>query len=255
MKQIFNLTNKVAIVTGAGQGIGLACARVLAGAGATVVIADVNEAKGQIAAAEIADLGVPTLFALVDVRDSTSVDAMRATVLEKFGQIDILVNNAGIGKNTPAEAVPDDEWLNIINVNLNGVFFCCRSIGQHMLERGTGAIVNIASMSGMIVNKPQPQAAYNASKAGCILLTKSLAAEWATRGVRVNSVSPGYIATELTKLGLTTDEWRENWLEMTPMHRVGEPEDVGYAVLYLASDEANYATGTNLVIDGGYTAW
>lgn len=255
MNRTFNLEGKTAVVTGAAQGIGWACAEVLAGAGADVVIADINEEKGQDAVKKIEDIGVKSIFVKVDVRDSASVDAMKDRILEQFGKIDILVNNAGIGKNTPAEEVSDDEWLNIINVNLNGVFFCCRSVGKHMLERGRGVIINIASMSGMIVNKPQPQAAYNASKAGAILLTKSLAAEWAKRGVRVNSVSPGYIATELTKLGMTTDEWREAWFEMTPMNRVGEPEDVAYAVLFLASDEANYATGTNLVIDGGYTVW
>ncbi len=124
-----------------------------------------------------------------------------------------------------------------------------------MLARGSGVIVNIASMSGIIANKPQPQSAYNVSKAGVIMLTKSLAAEWANRGVRVNSVSPGYIGTELTKRGLSNTEWSETWLAMTPQGKVGEPLDVANAVWYLAADASKFATGTNLVIDGGYTAW
>jgi NAD(P)-dependent dehydrogenase (short-subunit alcohol dehydrogenase family) len=124
-----------------------------------------------------------------------------------------------------------------------------------MLARKSGAIVSIASMSGSIVNKPQPQAAYNASKAGVIHLTKSLAAEWADRGVRVNCVSPGYIGTEMTKRGMTNEEWYRQWREMTPMGRVGEPVDIAYAVWYLASDASRFATGTDLIVDGGYTSW
>ena len=134
---------------------------------------------------------------------------------EGYAPLDILVNNAGIAKNVEAEHTSDDDWLNILNVNLNGVFWCSRAAGQRMLKRGSGSVVNIASMSGMIVNKPQPQAAYNTSKAGVIMLTKSLAAEWAKRGVRVNSVSPGYIGTEMTKLGMSNEEWNRQWLEMT----------------------------------------
>ena len=132
---------------------------------------------------------------------------------------------------------------------------CCREVGKYMLDRGAGAIVNIASMSGMVVNRPQPQAAYNVSKAGVIMLTKSLATEWAPRGVRVNSVSPGYIATELTKLGMSKTEWSSVWLDMSPMGRIGEPVDVAHAVLYLASDASAFATGSNLVVDGGYSVW
>lgn len=255
MADKLNLDGKTAIVTGSGRGIGYAIAEVLGGAGANIIVADFNEVEGTAAAEQLASQDIDTHFVSVDVRDPQQVAAMTEQVLERFGAIDVLVNNAGIAANTPAEEVADDEWLNILNINLNGVFWCCRSVGQHMLERGTGAIVNIASMSGVIVNKPQPQAAYNVSKAGVIMLTKSLAAEWARRGVRVNSVSPGYIGTEMTKRGMTNDEWRPVWLEMTPMNRIGEPVDIANAVLYLASDEAKFATGTNLIVDGGYTAW
>ncbi|HEX2623119.1 MAG TPA: glucose 1-dehydrogenase [Phototrophicaceae bacterium] len=255
MTNAFDLTGKVALVTGAGQGIGLAIAQTLAEAGADIVIADFNRDTGESAAAVIRNMGRRAAFIEVDVRNSRSVAAMTEEAVKALGAIDVLVNNAGIVRNTPAEAVPDDEWLNIINVNLNGVFWCCREVGNYMLGRGHGVIVNIASMSGTIVNKPQPQTAYNVSKAGVIMLTKSLAMEWAQRGVRVNSVSPGYIGTEMTKLGMNKTEWSSVWLEMSPVGRIGEPVDVANAVLYLSCDASAFATGSNLVVDGGYSVW
>jgi NAD(P)-dependent dehydrogenase (short-subunit alcohol dehydrogenase family) len=251
----FDLTGKTALITGAGRGIGLATAHALADAGADIIIGEYIAENGQNAVAEIKSKGRKSMFIEVDVRQSSSVDAMVATALENFPQIDILVNNAGIAQRMKAEDSSDDDWLNMMNVNLNGVFWCCRAVGRHMLERGQGAIVSIASMSGMIVNKPQEQTAYNVSKAGVIMLTKSLAAEWANRGVRVNCVSPGYIGTDMTKSSMADPELKSVWLEMTPTGQVGEPEDIANAVLYLASDEAKFATGTNLVVDGGYTAW
>ena len=256
MPDAMDLTGKTAIVTGAGQGIGLAIATQLAENGADIVIADMNPETGNQAVATMESMGRKSLFIKVDVRSMESVQAMADATIEHFGQIDILVNNAGIVINTPAEDTPQDVWTNIIDVNINGVFWCSQVVGRHMLERGNGVIVNIASMSGVVVNKPQPQAAYNVSKAAVIMMTKSLAAEWAGRGVRVNSVSPGYIGTELVQNVLKqSDEWRRIWHDMTPMGRIGEPSDVAHAVAYLASDAAKYATGTNLIIDGGYTAW
>ena len=249
MTDRFNLTGQHALVTGAGRGIGLEIARTLKGAGATVTIGEYAEDAGRAAAEELGGN-----FVQVDVRDPESAEQL-VEQAEGYAPLDILVNNAGIAKNVEAEHTSDEDWLNIINVNLNGVFWCSRAAGKRMLKRGSGSVVNIASMSGMIVNKPQPQAAYNTSKAGVIMLTKSLAAEWAKRGVRVNSVSPGYIGTEMTKLGMSNEEWNRQWLEMTPMNRVGEPADIAHAVLYLASDAARFATGTNLVVDGGYTVW
>lgn len=249
MTDRFNLTGKHALVTGAGRGIGLEIARTLKGAGASITVADFLGDIGRSAAEEIGGA-----FVQVDVREPESAERMVAEA-EGVAPVDILVNNAGIAVNVPAEDNTDFDWLNVMSVNLNGVFWCCRAAGKRMLSRGQGSIVNIASMSGVIANKPQPQAAYNASKAGVIMLTKSLAAEWAERGVRVNAVSPGYIGTEMTKLGMTNEVWHRQWLEMTPLGRVGEPADVAHAVLYLASDAARFATGTNLIVDGGYTAW
>lgn len=251
----FELTGQTALITGAGRGIGLATARRLAAAGADVIVAEYIAGNGRNAVAEIESMGRKSLFIEVDVRRSDSVERMAETALEAFPQIDILVCNAGIAQAVPAEDCSDEDWLNMMAVNLNGVFYCCRAIGRHMLERGSGAIVNLASMSGMISNTPQPQAHYNAAKAGVILLTKSLAGEWADRGVRVNCVSPGYIGTDMTAEGMANMDWYPTWLEMTPQKRVGAPEDVAAAIYYLASPAANYTTGSNLVVDGGYTAW
>lgn len=256
MPNLFDLSGRKALITGAGRGIGREIARTLAGAGADVAIAELDPATADEAAAEIRSMGRQSIAVQCNVRDPGSVNAAVAGTLERFGQIDILVNNAGIARWTKAEETPDGDWLDVIDVNLNGVFWGCRAVAPHMLGRGSGAIVNIASMSGSIVNKPQPQAAYNVSKAGVIMLTKSLAAEWAGRGVRVNSVSPGYIATEMTRRAVETYvEWAAVWKEMTPAGKMGEPADVAHAVWYLASDASRYATGTDLIVDGGYTAW
>ena len=251
----FELTGQTALITGAGRGIGLATARRLAAAGADVIVAEFVADSGRAAAAEIEAIGRQSLFIEVDVRRSESVNRMAEIALSAFPQIDILVCNAGIAQAVPAEDCSDEDWLNMMAVNLNGVFYCCRAIGRHMLERGGGAIVNLASMSGMISNTPQPQAHYNAAKAGVILLTKSLAGEWADRGVRVNCVSPGYIGTDMTAEGMANMDWYPTWLEMTPQGRVGAPEDVAAAIYYLASPAAKFTTGSNLVVDGGYTSW
>lgn len=251
----FDLSDQIALVTGAGGGIGSAIARTLAGAGAHVIVADYNKATAEETAQQVAALGRRAEAIEVDVRDPQSVARMVETGRKALGEIDILVNGAGVAVNTPSEDVSVDEWRRVVDVNLNGVFWCCQAAGRHMLARKQGAIVNVASMSGLISNKPQPQSHYNATKAGVIMLTQSLAGEWADRGVRVNAVSPGYIGTEMTRRGMETPEWKRVWLEMTPMNRVGEPDEIANAVWYLASSAASFATGTNLVVDGGYTAW
>lgn len=246
----WSLADRVAVVTGAGQGIGREIVRALASAGATVVVADLAAPTGTAVAEE-----VDGAFVQLDVTDSAAVDRAVGEIVDRHGRIDILVNNAGIVRNTPAEEIDDAEWRAIFAVNCDGAFWCSRAVGRTMLASGSGTIVNIASMSGLVVNRPQPQAAYNASKAAIIALTRSLAAEWAARGIRVNAIAPGYVATELTLRGMSNDEWREEWLRSTPLGRVAEPAEIAPAVLYLASDASSYVTGSVLVIDGGYTAW
>jgi NAD(P)-dependent dehydrogenase (short-subunit alcohol dehydrogenase family) len=246
----FSLQGQVSIVTGGGRGIGLEIARAMRASGAQVVIAESDPESGQTAASELEGLFVQT-----DVTDPQSVRAMVQAVMAHHGRIDCLVNNAGICRNTPAEETSDEEWRLVLAVDLDGVFYACREVGKVMLNQGAGVIVNIGSMSGVIANKPQPQAAYNVAKAGVIHLTKSLAGEWSGRGVRVNCISPGYIGTPMTRRGFENPEWREAWLTGTPMARMGEPGEVAALAVFLASPAASFMTGSNVVIDGGYTSW
>ena len=244
------LDDRVAIVTGGARGIGFESAKALKENGAKVVIVDINAEAGEKAAK---DLDVD--FARTDLTKSEEVAKLAAGIRSKHGRIDIAFNNAGIAGNVPAEQCTDEDWHRVININLTAVFYCCREFGKVMLDQGKGSIINTASMSGVISNTPQPQAAYNASKAAVIMLTKSLAGEWAKRGVRVNSISPGYIGTEMTKIGMANQEWYADWLKFTPMGRVGEPREVASVVVFLASEASSYFTGSNLIVDGGYTCW
>jgi NAD(P)-dependent dehydrogenase (short-subunit alcohol dehydrogenase family) len=252
----FNLKGRVAVVTGGGQGIGLACVEALLEAGAHVYIADRNPKAAAEGRAAMKAKGYRTEVIEMEVTDSTQVDAAAARVMEERGRIDILVCNSGIARSeTAAEDVTDEHWLNVIDVNLNGLFWCCRAFGRHMLAAGRGSIVNIGSMSGVIVNKPRPQAHYNASKAAVHHLTKSLAAEWGARGVRVNAVAPTYINTPLTAFAKTNKPMFDAWIDGTPMARMGEPDEIAAVVMFLASDAASLMTGSIVLADGGYTCW
>ena len=251
----FRLTERVAVVTGGARGIGRAIAEVLVRAGARVAVADRDVAAAE---ATVKDLNTIRAGAAVpfemDVTSKASIALAAGKIAKDLGPVRILVNNAGIVKNAPSIEVTEEDWLSVINVNLNGVFYCSQVFGAEMVKTQKGAIVNIASIAGEVPVHPQPQASYNASKAGVNLITKSLAVEWAKTGVRVNAVSPGYVETELTLAGRSNPDWYPVWLSSTPMGRMAKPVEIARAVLFLVSDAASYITGTTLTVDGGYTA-
>jgi len=252
----FKLTGRVAVVTGAGRGIGLATAEALAEAGATVVLTDMNPELLSGATKSLAAKGHKVDSEQLDVTDSAAVQNAHDAVVARHGPVHILVNNAGIAiSNHPAETMTDEVWTKVIDVNLNGLFWCCRAFGRSMLVQGSGSIVNVGSMSGFIVNRPQEQVNYNASKAGVHHLTRSLAAEWSGRGVRINAVAPTYIETEMNSYVYDNPEMYRYWVGGTPMNRMGRPDEVASVILFLASDASSLMTGSIVLADGGYVCW
>ncbi len=254
LEKLFSLRGKVAIVTGGAQGIGKTVAMAMAEVGADIVIFDVKEEKARETAKEIAEkTGRRTKAFIVDVTKPDQVADAIAEAGEAMETLDLLFNNAGIAIHKPAHNVTPEEWLRVINVNLNGIYFVATEFARYLVKNHKkGAICNTASMSGHIVNWPQEQASYNASKAGVIQLTKSLAVEYVIDGIRVNCISPGYIYTELT--GTMRKDWQERWMDITPYGRYGKPEELVGAVIYLLSDSASFTSGADLIIDGCYTA-
>ncbi len=249
----FSLCNQTALVTGGGRGIGAALAQALAEAGADVAIADLDLASAQARAQALTAYGVRTLAIRVDVLRAEEVQQMVEQVFEAWGRLDVAINSAGVAKISPAEELAEAEWDAIVGVDLKGIYLCTRAEGAVMLAQGSGSIINIASMSGQIVNRPQLHSHYNAAKAGVIQYSRSCAAEWADRGVRVNTLSPGHTRTPMTAAAEPT--MGSTWIDNTPMRRLGTPEDLQGAALFLASAASAYVTGHDLVIDGGYTLW
>lgn len=247
---LFGLNGKVAIVTGGGRGIGQVIARGLAQAGAEVVILSRSGADETLRL--IAEDGGKSYFIATDVTQEQSVDQAMAEILRRSGSVDIVFNNAGICMHQTTLEATIADFREVIDVNLTGEFIIARAAGRIMIERGIrGSIINMASMSGSIVNVPQWQCSYNASKAAVIHMTRSLAAEWAEFGIRVNSLSPGYIATPMSVD--TPQELKDAWMPLIPMHRMGEPEELIPAVLYLASGMSGYTSGSDVIVDGAYT--
>ena len=239
-----DLDGKLVVVTGGGRGIGAQTVRRFLAQGSRVVVLDLAPGEPE---AE---------FFAVDVTDAAEVTAVAASVAAACGTPDVLVNAAGIVRSSAAENMTTEDWRQVIEVNLSGTFHVCQQFGRLMLDAGRGAIVNIASMSGSVSNFPQKQISYNASKAGVVHMTKTLAGEWADRGIRVNSVSPGYIATDLTAALLEREpELGVVWRERTPTGRLGTPDEVASIILFLASSASSLMTGSDVIADGGYTVW
>lgn len=254
----FRLDERVALVTGGGQGIGRAYAHALGEAGAAVAVVDIETEFAETVAHELSEKGIEALAVTTDVTQPDQIQQMVDIIVGHWGHLTIGVNNAGIAGWFDSETMPEAEWDKMMALNLRGVFLCCQTEGRVMLEAGYGKIINTASMSAHIVNTPQNQTAYNTSKAGVIHMTRSLAAEWAPRGVRANSISPGYTRTELVDQFIKKPIGKEKlpvWLSLTPMNRLGEVTDLQGAVVYLASEVSDFMTGQDLIVDGGYCVW
>jgi NAD(P)-dependent dehydrogenase (short-subunit alcohol dehydrogenase family) len=247
----FKLDGQVALVTGGTRGIGLAIAQALGEAGASVIISG----RTRLLAGEeqLTAVGIEHDFIAADLRRLEAADELVSETLSRTGRLDILVNNAGVAIHGDSGEFSDEIWREIMSVNVDAVFRGCRAALAPMRRQGGGTILNIGSISGIVSNIPQNQVAYNSSKAAVHMMTKSLASEVASENIRVNAIAPGYIETDLSRGGIANPEWFPTWQYMTPMGRVGQPEEVAGAALFLCSSAASYVTGEVLVIDGGYT--
>jgi meso-butanediol dehydrogenase / (S,S)-butanediol dehydrogenase / diacetyl reductase len=245
------LEDKVAIITGAGSGIGRATAAMFAREGAAVVVAELHGSRGEAVAAEIADAGGRALAIEVDITDSSAVDAMTSQAIETFGKVDILVNNAGASYKQDLLNIDDADWKASLDLILTAPFYGSRAVLPHMIERGAGSIINISSVRGLTGTGEE---GYSAAKAGLINLTLNMAARYGKFGVRTNAICPGTVRTGLTAGLETMPEAARRVAAWHALGRLGEPDDIAYACLYLASDEASWVTGAVLTVDGGLTA-
>lgn len=248
----FDLSDQKIIVTGAGQGLGRSMAISLAEAGADVALVGRHIESVSKVAREIKEIGRDAIAIVMDVSKYDSIERGVNEIIDKFKRIDVLVNNAGINRRIPAEKMSENDWRSVIDVNLSGVFFCCKIIGKHMIQQKKGVIINIASTSGKIINRDVTQVAYYASKAGVLIITKALSMEWAKYNIRVNSISPGWMKTKLVESEFIENVEKYNdIIKDIPMRRFGEPIELGPAVVFLASKASSFVNGENLVIDGG----
>lgn len=247
----FRLDGQVAVVTGATRGLGRGFATALAEAGAKVVVVGRDDALGDEVVKDLEGRGTEAVYVHADITVPSEVERILERTLEKFGQVDILVNNAGTCVHAPALEVTAEDWKSVMTTNVDALWTCSRVFGKQLTEQGHGSIVNIGSISAMIVNRPQWQPGYNASKAAVHQLTKSLAAEWAPYGVRVNALAPGYVKTDMAPVD--EPQFRRMWIEDAAMQRYASVEEISPLVVFLASDAASFMTGSVLVADGGYT--
>ncbi len=250
--ELLSLEGKTAVVTGGTSGIGRALSLGLAEAGADVAASARRQQHVDATAAEIEARGRRTLRIASDVGDRASLEKLAAAAIEAFGKVDILINCAGIIKRTPTLTMAEEDWNNILNTNLTGTLRACQVFGKHMLERGYGRIVNIASLNSFVALTEV--AAYAASKAAVVSLTRSLAVEWSKKGVTVNAIAPGVFLTELNANLLNSTPRGQELLMRTPMGRFGKTEELVGAAIYLASDSASFVTGQTLAVDGGFLA-
>ncbi len=253
------VADKVAVVTGGAQSIGQAACELLAREGAKVAVTDILDEKGRRTADRITAAGGSASYWHLDVTDEDQVQTVFSQVADTFGKIDVLVNNAGIADlpSTPTHELPLDKWRQVINVNVTGVFLCTKHVIAHMLKAGAGSIINLSSIYGIVSAPDVP--AYHASKGAVRLMAKTDALLYADKKIRVNSIHPGFIWTDMVQqyvktLGLTMEEGHAVLSDAHPVGHPGEPEDVAWGIVYLASDESKFVTGSELVIDGGYTA-
>ncbi len=249
----FSLRGKVALVTGGNRGIGKAIASGFAEAGAAVAVVGRDEDKSAETVEELRAIGATAIAIKADVVERSELEAMLNTATDALGPIDVLVNNAGIGFHADALTLTDADWRRAFDTNLDAVWMASQIVGRQMTARRTGSIINIGSISGFIINRPQWHSPYGITKAAVHHLTKSLAAEWASKGVRVNAIAPGYVKTEIASTEY--EDFRHYWRDEVPMQRYASPEEIAPTALLLASDAGSFITGSIFVIDGGYTLW
>ena len=257
MSALFDLTGKVAVVTGAGAGLGANFSRALAEAGAAVVCADINTEHAERTASKLTRDGFKAVAVHADVTNEADIEQMIQRAVDEFGSVDILVNNAGIAAGIAApESVPLDEWKRTVDVNLTGVFACAQAAARTMIKAGKGgSIINLASILGFAASEPVAASAYAATKGAVVNLTRDLAVHWAQHDIRVNALGPAYFPSDMTG-GILEDKSLLAEIERrTPMGRVGRPNELDGPIVFLASDASSYITGQTLYVDGGWTAW